>query len=73
MSRESFFEMLTGGSKWTRNGEIKNEEVKKRNEERKKCIIKVCEAECANCDNWNKQKQCSSCEIFKALSEAKKC
>ena len=40
--------------------------------ERKKIIKEICNAECANCENWDKQKQCSACEIFKALSEVNK-
>lgn len=72
MSRGNFFEELFS-SRWWERLRLKDEEEKKRDEERRKSIIKVCEAECANCDNWDRQKQCSSCEIFKALSEAKRC
>lgn len=40
--------------------------------EKKIAIEQICKAECANCENREKQKKCSSCEIFKALSEVKK-
>lgn len=41
-------------------------------EERKKAIEEICKAECANCENWDKQKQCIACDIFKTLSDLEK-
>ncbi len=71
MSRGNFLWKLIEVSRWVEFWEKKSNEQKKIEEDWKKAIIEICNAECANCERWVQQKKCSSCTISQILSKVK--
>ena len=71
MSRENFLWKLMGVSRWVESWERKSTEQKKIEENWRKAIIEICNAECANCEKWVQQKKCSSCAISQILSRVR--